>query len=66
MVRSEQGSDSKPFRNCMWAHPIVNEKTRGVTLFDFHFMKITVAAVRKNGFKGRMRREWLRAVSLLM
>lgn len=26
MVRSEQGSDSKPFRNCMWAHPIVNEK----------------------------------------
>lgn len=56
-MRSEQGSDSKPFRNCMWAHPIVSEKTLGVTLFDFRFMKITVAAVRKNGFEGRMRRE---------
>ena len=41
----------------MWAHPIVSEKTLGVTLFDFRFMKITVAAVRKNGVEGRMRRE---------
>ena len=56
-MRSKQGSDSKPFRNCMWAHPIGNEKTLGVTSFDFHFMKITVAAVRKNGFERRMRRE---------
>ena len=58
-MRSKQGSDSKPFRNCMWAHPIGNEKTLGVTSFDFHFMKITVAAVRKNGFERRMRREMI-------